>query len=119
MPERHKEIEDDAELSQENAECMPFRHEVLDRVFRIGGSNPFNDKAKAIWEVTRGAKPCIVIMIGDERARLERNYSGLPLVGKEFRNTASMMKHSLNWRPKRCSIPDLGTSAGPSTSSRS
>ena len=90
----------DAELFLGNAECLPFRDEVFDVVFHIGGINFFNDKAKAIREMIRVAKSGTAILIGDEMARVERYYSSLPLVGKECRNKASMMKPPVELVPQ-------------------
>ena len=56
----------DIGLVQGNAETIPFKDEVFDMVFHIGGINFFNNKAKAIHEMIRVAKPGANIYIGDE-----------------------------------------------------
>ena len=49
-----------------NAECLPFADESFDVVFHVGGINFFNDRAKAIREMIRVAKPGSKILIADE-----------------------------------------------------
>lgn len=59
----------DIGLVQGNAETLPFKDEVFDMVFHIGGINFFNDKAKAVQEMIRVAKPGANIYIGDETVK--------------------------------------------------
>ncbi len=59
----------DIGLVQGNAETLPFKDEAFDMVFHIGGINFFNNKAKAIAEMVRVAKPGSNIYIGDETIR--------------------------------------------------
>jgi len=59
----------DIGLVQGNAETIPFKDEVFDMVFHIGGINFFNNKAKAIHEMIRVAKPGANIYIGDETVK--------------------------------------------------
>ncbi len=59
----------DIGLVQGNAETLPFKDEVFDMVFHIGGINFFNNKTKAIKEMIRVAKPGANIYIGDETAK--------------------------------------------------
>jgi len=59
----------DIGLVQGNAETIPFKDEVFDMVFHIGGINFFNNKAKAIQEMIRVAKPGANIYIGDETVK--------------------------------------------------
>lgn len=59
----------DIDLVQGNAETLPFKNEAFDMVFHIGGINFFNNKAKAITEMIRVAKPGANIYIGDETAK--------------------------------------------------
>ncbi len=48
------------------AEALPFRDEMFESVFHIGGINFFNDKKAAIEEMIRVARPGEVIVIADE-----------------------------------------------------
>jgi len=59
----------DIRLVQGNAETIPFKDEVFDMVFHIGGINFFNNKGKAILEMIRVAKPGAKIYIGDETVK--------------------------------------------------
>jgi len=56
----------DADLFLGNAECLPFADSSFDVVFHVGGINFFNDRAKAIREMIRVAKPGSRILIADE-----------------------------------------------------
>ena len=59
----------DIGLVQGNAETLPFKDETFDMVFHIGGINFFNNKAKAIQEMVRVAKPGANLYVGDETAK--------------------------------------------------
>ena len=56
----------DADLYLGNAECLPFADESFDVVYHVGGINFFNDRAKAIREMIRVAKPGSLLLIADE-----------------------------------------------------
>jgi ubiquinone/menaquinone biosynthesis C-methylase UbiE len=56
----------DADLYLGNAESLPFVDESFDVVFHVGGINFFNDRAKAIREMIRVAKPGSLLLIADE-----------------------------------------------------
>jgi ubiquinone/menaquinone biosynthesis C-methylase UbiE len=56
----------DADLYLCNAESLPFADSSFDVVFHVGGINFFNDRAKAIREMIRVAKPGSLILIADE-----------------------------------------------------
>ena len=55
-----------ADLFLGNAESLPFADESFDVVFHVGGINFFNDRAKAIREMIRVAKPGSLLLISDE-----------------------------------------------------
>ena len=55
-----------AELYLGNAESLPFTDSSFDVVFHVGGINFFNDRAKAIREMIRVAKPGSLLLIADE-----------------------------------------------------
>jgi len=59
----------DIKIVQGNAETVPFKDELFDVVFHIGGINFFNDKEKAIKEMIRVAKPGARIYICDETVK--------------------------------------------------
>jgi ubiquinone/menaquinone biosynthesis C-methylase UbiE len=56
----------DADLYLGNAESLPFADSSFDVVFHVGGINFFNDRAKAIREMIRVAKPGSRLLIADE-----------------------------------------------------
>jgi ubiquinone/menaquinone biosynthesis C-methylase UbiE len=56
----------DADLYLGNAESLPFADESFDVVFHVGGINFFNDRARAIREMIRVAKPGSLLLISDE-----------------------------------------------------
>jgi ubiquinone/menaquinone biosynthesis C-methylase UbiE len=55
----------DLALFMGTAERLPFQDEVFDVVFHFGGINFFNDKAAAIREMIRVARPGTKFIIGD------------------------------------------------------
>jgi len=61
-------------LHQGNAEALPFQDAAFDGVLHIGGINFFDDKAKAIAEMARVAKPGAKVVICDEGERAARGY---------------------------------------------
>jgi ubiquinone/menaquinone biosynthesis C-methylase UbiE len=56
----------DADLYLGNAESLPFTDNSFDVVFHVGGINFFNDRARAIREMIRVAKPGSLLLIADE-----------------------------------------------------
>lgn len=74
-----------ADLVLGEAENLPFKDEVFDVVFHMGGINFFNDRAKAISEMVRVAKPGTKLLIVDENERyIKTSYECTPLVRKYF-----------------------------------
>jgi ubiquinone/menaquinone biosynthesis C-methylase UbiE len=55
-----------ADLYLCNAESLPFADDSFDVVFHVGGINFFNDRAKAIREMIRVARPGSLLLIADE-----------------------------------------------------
>jgi ubiquinone/menaquinone biosynthesis C-methylase UbiE len=77
----------DAELFQGNAETLPFADESFDVVYHSGGINFFNDRAKAIREMIRVAKPGSRILIADETEKhVQEAYEKFPVTGRFFKN---------------------------------
>jgi len=75
-----------AELFHGEAEHLPFRDQVFDVVFHVGGINFFNDRAGSIREMIRVAKPGTKIAIADETEKVVKsNYERWPVLGKYFR----------------------------------
>ncbi len=74
-----------AALFQGEAEHLPFRSEAFDCVYHVGGINFFNDKAAAIAEMIRVAKPGSKIVIVDETEKVVREqYQKNPTTRRYF-----------------------------------
>jgi ubiquinone/menaquinone biosynthesis C-methylase UbiE len=77
----------DIELVMGSAEHLPFRDDCFDTVFHVGGINFFNDKARAIREMIRVAKPGTRIVIADEEEQVVKSsYERTPFLRSYFRN---------------------------------
>ena len=77
----------DAELFQGNAEGLPFADNSMDVVYHAGGINFFNDRAKAIREMIRVAKPGSLILIADETEQHAKDaYEKTPVASAYFKN---------------------------------
>jgi ubiquinone/menaquinone biosynthesis C-methylase UbiE len=80
-----KKLKREIELIQGSAEHLPFRDDSFDSVLHVGGINFFNDKARAIREMIRVAKPGTRIMIADEEEEVVKsNDERNPLTRKYF-----------------------------------
>jgi ubiquinone/menaquinone biosynthesis C-methylase UbiE/uncharacterized protein YbaR (Trm112 family) len=74
-----------AQLFQGEAEKLPFRDGIFDVVFHVGGINFFNDKARAIAEMIRVAKPGTKVVIVDETEKVVKEiYEKTPFTKKYF-----------------------------------
>lgn len=74
----------EAELIFGNAEDLPFQDGVFDVVFHMGGINVFNDRAKAMSEMVRVAKPGTKIVIVDETSKAVREVQRIPGVKRRL-----------------------------------
>ena len=76
----------EAELFLGNAEELPFANDSFDVVFHVGGINFFNDRAKAIREMIRVAKPGNRLLIADEtEEHVKSTYEQSPVIGRYFK----------------------------------
>jgi ubiquinone/menaquinone biosynthesis C-methylase UbiE/uncharacterized protein YbaR (Trm112 family) len=67
------------------AENLPFRDASFDVVFQLGGLNFFSDKAKAVVEMIRVAKPGTRLLISDENEKQVRKlYGKIPILGRRL-----------------------------------
>jgi len=74
-----------AVLFHGEGERLPFRDAVFDCVFHVGGINFFNDKAGAIQEMIRVARPGTKLMIVDETEKVvQGDYTKNPLTRKYY-----------------------------------
>jgi ubiquinone/menaquinone biosynthesis C-methylase UbiE len=71
----------DAFLVQGAAEHLPFVDGAFDAVLHMGGINFFNDKAQALREMVRVAKPGTKFVIVDETEQITRNFAKVPGAG--------------------------------------
>ena len=69
----------DAFLVQGAAGHLPFVDKAFDAVLHMGGVNFFSDKAAALMEMVRVAKPGAKIVVVDETQKLTRRFSKTPL----------------------------------------
>ena len=77
----------DLQLIHANAEYLPFKDNSFDVVFHFGGINFFNDKARAIKEMIRVAKPGAKIFIGDEtQQHVDSWYKKIPFVKRYYQD---------------------------------
>ena len=83
----------EADLYLGNAECLPFADSSFDVVFTCGGFNFFSDRAKALREMIRVAKPGGHLMIEDETEEyVKSTYEKIPIT----RNFYSDRKQSVS-----------------------
>ena len=54
------------ELQRANASYLPYKDEVFDAVFHVGGVNTFEEKARALAEMVRVARPGARLVVVDE-----------------------------------------------------
>jgi ubiquinone/menaquinone biosynthesis C-methylase UbiE len=74
-----------AQLFQGEAGRLPFRAEVFDCVFHVGGINFFSEPARAIREMIWVAKPGTKIVIADETEKTVRDgYQKNPVIKSYF-----------------------------------
>lgn len=75
----------EARLFCGEAENLPFTDDAFDVVFQLGGLNFFNDKAKAVREMIRVAKPGTRLLISDENEKQVRAlYEKIPILGRRL-----------------------------------
>ncbi len=70
----------EAELILGNAEELPLRDELFDKVLHVGGINAFNNPAGAVCEMIRVARAGAKIVIVDETAKMMESLAWVPSV---------------------------------------
>jgi ubiquinone/menaquinone biosynthesis C-methylase UbiE len=91
----------DANLFQGNAEHLPFADSCFDVVFHVGGINFFNDRAAAIEEMIRVAKPGSLILIADEtEEHVQSSFETAPLIGLFFKNRKEAVAPPVDLLPR-------------------
>ncbi len=90
-----------AELAQGNAEMLPYADESFDAVFHVGGINFFNNRAAAIAEMIRVAKPGSLILIADETEKHVREvYEAIPGEREYFKGRNAKVSAPLDLVPE-------------------
>lgn len=83
---RHKKSKISPVLIHGMAEALPFKDETFDVVIHIGGINFFTDKARAIQEMIRVAKPGARFIIADETEKVAKESENTPIAKRFFRD---------------------------------
>jgi len=89
-----------AELFYGNAEELPFHDGMFDVIFHVGGINAFSDRAKAIREMIRVAKPGTRIVIVDETSKLMKAISWMPSARKMIEEWGDRFDAPVNLVPE-------------------
>jgi ubiquinone/menaquinone biosynthesis C-methylase UbiE len=77
----------DADLYLGNAESLPFADSSFDVVYTAGAFNFFSDRAKAIREMIRVAKPGSLLMVEDETEEyVKSTYEKLPFTSSFYKD---------------------------------
>ncbi len=85
------------------AEELPFRDGSFDRVLHVGGINFFSDKAKAVQEMVRVARPGAKLVIADESEKGARGYEWfIPGFSRLFEGTRETVTVPADLVPPGC-----------------
>jgi ubiquinone/menaquinone biosynthesis C-methylase UbiE len=76
----------EAELVQGAAEHLPFVDNAFDSVLHMGGINFFNDRAKALSEMVRVARPGTKLVVVDETEDVAKKYEKTAVAGAFYGN---------------------------------
>jgi len=83
----------EADLYLGNAECLPFADSSFDVVYTCGGFNFFSDRAKAMREMIRVAKPGGHLMIEDETEEyVKSTYENIPFTSSFYSGRKEVVK---------------------------
>lgn len=97
-----------SELFFGNAEYLPFADEEFDVVFHAGGIKFFSDKARAIKEMIRVAKPGTKIMIMDQADKIAQDVLRVPIARWFFKGLREMTVAPVDLVPKEMEDVKLG-----------
>lgn len=90
----------DADLYLGNAEALPFADSSFDVVYTAGAFNFFSDRAKAIREMIRVAKPGSLLMIEDETEEYAKaTYERLPIASAYYKDRPEAIKVPIDLVP--------------------
>jgi ubiquinone/menaquinone biosynthesis C-methylase UbiE len=91
----------EADLYLGNAETLPFADDSFDVVFHAGGINFFSDRAKAIREMIRVAKPGSLILIADEtEEHVKKAYENLPYTQNFYKDRTESVAAPVDLLPE-------------------
>ena len=99
-------------LVQGAAEHLPFVDGAFDSVLHMGGINFFNDKAQALREMVRVAKPRTKVVIVDETEKITRKYEKTPLAGSFYTDQHSAATAPVDYLPSGMKEVQVKTIAG-------
>lgn len=90
----------DGELLLGNAESLSFADASFDVVFHVGGINFFSDRAKAIREMIRVAKPGSLLLIADEtEEHVKAAFERIPIASGYYQNRAEAVSAPVDFLP--------------------
>jgi ubiquinone/menaquinone biosynthesis C-methylase UbiE len=76
----------EAALYQGEAEHLPFRDNIFDLVFHVGGINFFSDRRSALAEMFRVARPGSKLVVSDEtEVAVAGIYQRIPFINRFYR----------------------------------
>jgi ubiquinone/menaquinone biosynthesis C-methylase UbiE len=103
----------DVFLCQGEAERLPFRDSSFDVVFHVGGINFFNDRARALREMIRVARPGTRIVIADETEQaVQTVYERTPFVRRFFKSRETVVRAPTELVPPEMQEVRLETAFG-------
>ena len=86
-------------LVQGAAERLPFVDAAFDSVLHMGGINFFSDKATALREMVRVAKPGTKVVIVDETEKITRSFDRSPVAGVFYKDQHSAAAAPVDFLP--------------------
>jgi len=91
----------DVTLVHGQAEALPFATAAFDCVFHFGGINFFDDRAGAIREMVRVARPGTVVVVSDETEKhVRETYEREPGTGRYFTDRREPVRAPLDLLPE-------------------
>ncbi len=101
LPEAPSKMETKCRAVPRGGGKAPFRDAIFDAVFHVGGINFFNDRARAIAEMIRVAKPGTKIVIVDETEKVVKDvYEKTPLTRRYFEKRETAVTSPVDLVPR-------------------
>lgn len=90
----------EADLFLGNAEALPFADASFDVVFHVGGINFFSDRAAAIREMIRVARPGTLLLIADEtEEHVKAAYENIPYTREFYKDRSDAVSAPIDLLP--------------------